>query len=165
MSQANIHFPNVPFPNTVWKWKRFNLGGIMMSLDVIEHGILRTEYDDARIHAAVNCASISCPDLSHQAYEPWNVQTMLSRQTAIWLENKMKGMLVADPPESNTIKLSKIFMWYKDDFNGGNFAKFLKDYKSPKNNLEKFMEKYGDNGITKWDIQYLDYNWNLNSYE
>jgi hypothetical protein len=154
--------PNVPFPNTVWKWQRFNVGGIVMSLDGIEHGILRPNYNDARIHAAVNCASISCPDLLNRAYEPWNVQSALSQQTKLFLENIAKGLFIEDPTGSNKIKLSKIFLWFKDDFSNGNVATFLKDYESPKTNIKTFLDKYGADDTTKWDIQYLDYNWNLN---
>ena len=73
------------------KWKRFNLGGSVYSLDDIEHGIIRPTFKDPRIHSAVNCASISCPDLRKEAYEESSLDFALINQTQLWLQNPSKN--------------------------------------------------------------------------
>ena len=58
----------IPFVTTPWAAKFFSIGGERMSLDNIEHGILRKKFDDPRIHFSLVCASMSCPRLRNEAY-------------------------------------------------------------------------------------------------
>ena len=58
----------IPFVNTVWDIKFINIQGQEYDLNAIEHGILRKNFRDGRLHAAVNCASFSCPPLRAEAY-------------------------------------------------------------------------------------------------
>ncbi|PCJ41557.1 MAG: DUF547 domain-containing protein [SAR86 cluster bacterium] len=115
-----------------------------LTLDDIEHNIIR-QLDEPRIHFAVNCASVSCPDLRHEAYRADKLDEQLDEQTRLFLNNE-KGLLL----ENNRLRLSKIFDWYGEDFDV--FG-----------NLEDFVRLY------RPDLQFdsvrtnLPYNWNLNA--
>ncbi len=127
-----------------WDKKFISIDGSTYSLNDIEHKILRPTFKDARIHFAVNCASISCPKLLNQAYTPTKIQGQLDRQTRSYLSSRHNEV------NSSSLKLSKIFDWYKGDFNaeGGVIA---------------FVDKYTSTDIqADASISYLNYNWNLN---
>lgn len=116
-----------------------------MTLDEIEHGTIRKNFDEYRIHFAVNCASISCPSLAIDAFTAKKLDDQLAKAESNFLYNKDKNYL-----KKNTMYVSKIFDWYEEDFEG--FGS-VKDYISTK---LKFNFK---------DVEYLDYNWNLNEYK
>jgi hypothetical protein len=90
---------------------RYRVAGADRSLDDIEHRILRVHYPDARIHAAVNCASISCPLLAGEAYEAGRLDAQLDRAMDRWLADPLRNRVLDTPP-----RLSKIFDWYGKDF-------------------------------------------------
>ncbi|GMH40967.1 hypothetical protein BSKO_08871 [Bryopsis sp. KO-2023] len=88
-----------------------------VSLNDVEHRLLRGEVsgnDEPRIHAAVNCASLSCPDLRAEAYTGDKLEDQLQEQMIIWLQNEGKGLRV--DKENNEIHMSTIFGWFRDDF-------------------------------------------------
>lgn len=115
-----------------------------LTLDDIEHKIIRT-FGEPRIHFAVNCASLSCPDLRHEAYRAEHLDEQLDDQTKLFLSNA-KGLLV----DGDRLRLSKIFDWYGEDFEVfGSLGNFIKLYRP---------ELQFDNVRTN-----LRYNWNLNS--
>ncbi len=140
------------FFSSPWKLEFFSLmGGKIKSLDPIEHKWLRPEFKDFRIHAAVNCASISCPRLRHEAYVPEKIEAQLNNQMEIWLGDAGRNEI-----STEGIKLSKIFDWYKEDFArwGEGIPAVLKKYaKVP--DLAKI-------NFVKTKIEFLDYNWDLN---
>ena len=133
------------FLSNVFNKDFIEFNGEMISLDDIEKGML-LPMGDARVHFAVNCASFSCPKLDNKAFLPENLDQHLD-QTAKSFLNSERNII-----KNNEIKLSKIFKWYKSDFE--------KQAKS----LIDFINLYSENKI-KPDakIDYLDYNWNLNS--
>lgn len=67
----------IPFVTTPWAAKFFSISGEQMSLDNIEHGILRQKFDDPRIHFTLVCASISCPRLRNEAYTAAQLEKQL----------------------------------------------------------------------------------------
>jgi hypothetical protein len=136
----------IPFVTTPWAAKFFSIGGEKMSLDNIEHGILRKQYNDPRIHFALVCASISCPRLRNEAYTADKLNAQLDDQGRDFLNNPAKNKLAKDQAQ-----LSKYFDWYKGDWeqNGQSVVKWVNRYATTK-----------IDGNTK--IDYLDYNWNLN---
>jgi hypothetical protein len=69
----------IPLVNTVWHIKFFKIGGKEASLDEIEHKILRKEFEEPRIHFAINCASFSCPPLLNEAFFPEKIDQQLDR--------------------------------------------------------------------------------------
>ena len=58
----------IPLIKDVWHYKFFKIAGVEMSLDEVEHSILRKEFEEPRIHFAINCASVSCPPLLNEAF-------------------------------------------------------------------------------------------------
>ena len=105
----------VAFGN-LWKDSLSELSGgqrslVALSLDGIEHGILRKRYKDARVHYAVNCASVGCPDLAPRAYTGGALEAMLEEGARGYI-NTPRGVRV----EGAGIRASKIYSWFSEDF-------------------------------------------------
>ena len=130
-----------------WKKVFIPIGGEKMSLDNIEHGILRKKFDDPRIHFALVCASISCPPLRPEAYSAARLSAQLDDQARDFLNNPGKNKI---SPAS--AQLSSYFDWYKDDWNANGQS------------VVKWVNKYSKTKITDdTKIGFMDYNWNLNA--
>ena len=127
-----------------WWLKRFKLNSEKITLNFIEHKILR-KMDDPRIHFAINCASRSCPKLQNIAYYSHKLENQLNAAASEFINDQTKNKINA-----NHLMLSKIFSWFKDDF--GNRIQLL-----------KFVNKYSKIKILEnARIEYLNYDWNLN---
>ncbi|MBA4747574.1 MAG: DUF547 domain-containing protein [Sphingopyxis sp.] len=100
-------------PLTLGPWDRkiITLAGNRLSLNDVEHGILRPIWRDVRIHYAVNCASIGCPNLAPQAYTAARLEAMLE-QAAIDFINHPRGFARVD----GKLRASSIFNWYGSDW-------------------------------------------------
>lgn len=105
--------PN-PFAFGPWKIKLITVAGVSLSLDDIEHGILRAHLRDARIHYAVNCASISCPNLLNRPFAGAELDSMLDRAAREYV-NHTRGVNVNS---DGALILSSIYKWYAEDFGG-----------------------------------------------
>lgn len=128
-----------------WKTHSWKIAGKNYTLDDIEHKILR-KMGDPRIHMAIVCASLSCPDLRNEAYLLEKIDTQLDDQTRKFLANPTKGMKTA----SEGITLSPIFKWFGEDFGGSE-------------GVLGFVRKYGSVDSENKDlIGYFDYDWSLN---
>lgn len=92
---------------------RFSVGDRSMSLDDIEHQILRGRFADARIHFAINCGSSSCPVLSRDAFDAAQLESQLEQASASFINAPAN---VAVDHDKRQVMLSKIFEWYGDDF-------------------------------------------------
>ena len=114
------------FFSPVWDKPAGSLGGEIVSLGRVEHKILRP-MGDPRIHLAIVCASVSCPDLRKEPYTAAKLNDQLDDQARQFLNNKGKGLKI----EKKAIRLSKIFDWFVEDFdvNGGVTA-FIKRYRT-----------------------------------
>ena len=122
-----------------------------LSLNDIEHRILRPLWNDPRIHYAINCASIGCPDLSPIVYRSGDIDYQLDEAGKRFI-NQTKGANFV----GGRLMLSKIFEWYSADFGGSDGTwKELMKYAEP--GLRKRLESY------KGGISY-HYNWKLNEY-
>lgn len=95
----------------VWTDLTWQAAGRTVTLDDIEHRILRPTFNDARIHFAVNCASISCPPLAAQPYRAETLDAQLTEAARTFLGSR-EGMRV----EGDTLFVSSIFKWYGEDF-------------------------------------------------
>lgn len=136
---------SVIFVNTVWDKKFFSIGGDKMSLNNIEHGILR-KMGDPRMHFTIVCASVSCPKLLNTAYEAATLDNQLNKAAGDFLADNTKNQVKAGNP-----KLSKIFDWFSGDFKANGKTKI------------EFINQFTPTKIDKnANISYLDYNWNLN---
>lgn len=120
------------------------VAGKKLSLNDIEHRILRPIWQDARTHYAVNCASLGCPNLQPIAFDA-NNQEMLLEQAAGSFINSDKGIHLS----GNTVVLSSIYEWFSADF--GDDKALIKHLKRYRPTLELSLEK----------VKY-DYNWDLN---
>jgi len=81
----------IPFVNSVWDIKFIHLGGETYDLDNIEHGILRKKFDDARIHAAINCTSFSCPRLRAEAYTAEKLEDQLDDAMRTFINDPLRN--------------------------------------------------------------------------
>lgn len=101
------------FADGPWGKKLLTVEGQKISLDDIEHRILRPIWKDPRIHYAVNCASIGCPNLARDAFTAANTNALLNRG-AIAYVNHPRGAAVRD----GRLTVSSIYKWFKADFGG-----------------------------------------------
>lgn len=101
------------FKDGPWDAKLVKIEGEGMTLNDIEHRILRPIWKDNRIHYAVNCASFGCPNLQPEAFTRENTQTLLEKG-ARGYANHPRGLRI----EGNRLTLSKIYNWFRVDFGG-----------------------------------------------
>ncbi|WP_281986764.1 DUF547 domain-containing protein [Aquimarina aggregata] len=126
-----------------WKQRFFKVNDKRYSLDDIEHEVLR-KFDEPRIHFVINCASNSSPKLLNMAYTAENINEALEKCTTMFINDPSKNTIT-----SSEVKVSKIFEWYKDDFNNGNVVDFINQYANVK--INKIPKK-----------GYVEYDWSLN---
>ncbi|MDZ7786607.1 MAG: DUF547 domain-containing protein [Halofilum sp. (in: g-proteobacteria)] len=99
------------FSNGPWGRELVEVEGIALSLDDIEHRILRPIWDDPRIHYAVNCAAIGCPDLQPVAFTADNAERLLERGARAYV-NDPRGAAIVD----GELVVSSIYHWFRADF-------------------------------------------------
>lgn len=136
-----------------WKRKFCKVGGKVYSLDDIEHTILRGQFGEEKIHFAVNCASASCPVLRSEAYTGEKLAEQLREQAERFLRDGVRNQFRL---EENTLYLSKVFDWYREDFEKKKSS--LLEYLAPYFSGEE-RRRLESGSIT---IKFLDYNWELN---
>lgn len=124
-----------------------------LSLDEIEHDIIRRQFDDPRIHFALNCASIGCPPLQRRAYIGGTLDSQLDQA----VKNTLRSEQWLNVTEKE-IEVTKIFDWYKDDFrsSGGSVREFIARYRK---DLRKILLE------EQRKIDFMDYDWKLNRVE
>jgi hypothetical protein len=138
----------------IWRKKVATVGGTAHSLDAIEHDILRKMFKEPRVHFAIVCASLSCPDLRADPYDPARLDAQLDEQTAAFLSNATKG--VRPGGDGKTARVSSIFKWFAGDFSAsGGVAAFIRAKAGP--GLRGSVSALSDAGLS-----YLDYDWSLN---
>ncbi len=143
---------------TIWDDEIIVINGSELSLNNIEHDIIRKKFDEERIHFALVCASISCPPLLNEAYEGYKLDKQLGEQAELFFNDVTKNKF---DKNTQTVYLSKILSWYEDDF-GGNEQAIL-------NYALQFIDKktanYIKSNLSEWNIKYMPYNWDLNEYK
>ncbi|WP_046756268.1 DUF547 domain-containing protein [Kordia jejudonensis] len=123
------------------------VGGKKITLNDIEHKLLRGNFNDARFHFVLVCAGLGCPPIIAEAYMPNTLDSQLDRQTRIALNN---DDFIKVNAKKKRVQLSEIMKWYKEDFTqNGNEIDFINKYRE-----EKIAEKS--------KISYYPYNWKLN---
>ncbi len=133
-----------------WKLKNMKVNGEALTLDDVEHKILRGLWRDPRIHYAVNCASIGCPNLARDAFTAANSQKLLNAGARAYI-NSPRGVKVS----RGRVQASKIYKWFKKDFGGNErgILKHLRLYAAPK--LAAKLK-------TARSISSYNYDWSLN---
>jgi hypothetical protein len=138
----------------VWRHDAGTVAGELVSLHRIEHQILR-RMEDPRIHAAVVCASTSCPSLWREPYRAGDIQRQLEGAMLHWLADPQKGMRIDRSEEE--IYLSKIFDWFEWDWDEiGGVRAVLQRYAPPDH--RDWLERHGEDA----DLEYFEYDWSLN---
>jgi Protein of unknown function, DUF547 len=113
------------FRSGPWDLKLIQVDGVELSLNDIEHRILRPIWRDNRIHFAVNCASLGCPSLQPEPFTAGNNERLLDQGASDYIHSP-RGVRF----EGNTLTLSSIFDWYQVDF-GGSQAALLSYLETP----------------------------------
>ncbi len=133
-----------------WKKKIARIDGQLLTLDQIEHDILRKQFKDPRIHFAVNCASKGCPPLLNEPYAADRIDRQLDRAATDFINDPRFNRLAGD-----VLWVSKIFDWFAEDFNDDVIGYFL-NY--AQGNLQQRLQ--ADRNRIR--VDYLDYDWSLN---
>ncbi|HER63264.1 MAG TPA: DUF547 domain-containing protein, partial [Desulfobacteraceae bacterium] len=138
------------FSNGPWDAKLLTIKGEKVSLNDIEHRILRPIFKDNRIHYAVNCASLGCPDLQPVAYTAANTEKLLEAGARAYI-NSPRGARM----EKGRLYVSSIYKWFRVDFGGSEdgVIKHLLQY--AEDDLAESLRTY-DKGLRD------DYDWSLN---
>ncbi len=113
------------FANGPWGAKLVSVEGERLSLDDIEHRILRPIWQDPRIHYAVNCAALGCPNLQSRAFTAANTDALLDAGAKAFINHPRGFALVA----RDRLQASSIYDWFQDDF-GASEAEILEHARS-----------------------------------
>ncbi len=133
-----------------WGKKRVTVKGVELSLDDIEHGILRSHWSDNRVHYAVNCASLGCPNLRAKPFVGASLEADLDDAARTYV-NHPRGVAVTE----GRVVLSKIYKWYGEDF-GDSDAEILDAVRvHARPDLREALEGRGR-------INGFEYDWALN---
>ena len=150
-SILNIKLSSGFFSKGPWKKKQLKIEGRKISLDDIEHRILRPIWNDPLNHYAINCASIGCPNLQNYAFTAKNIDKNLTRAAFDFINNprgvkiNTKGKLI----------LSSIYSWFKSDFGNNDKAIIAHLTRYAKPHLAEQLSKISN-------IEDYQYNWKLN---
>lgn len=133
-----------------WKAKVLRIKGVELSLDDIEHGILRPAFKDPRVHYAVNCASVGCPNLQPEALTGARLSQQLDAAARAYV-NHPRGAAVAN----GHLVISSIYNWFKADFGTSD------------DNVMRHLKAYADAPLlgqlkSVTAITGYDYDWHLN---
>jgi hypothetical protein len=126
-----------------WDQPSVSLFGNTITLNDLEHGIIRKRYNEPRIHMALVCAAQSCPPLRSEVYTADQLDIQLDDQSRIYLASP-DGLVI--DRAAGVVRISSIFKWYGDDFSS----------------VEGFIEKHSGESIKGLKIRYLNYDWSLN---
>jgi hypothetical protein len=136
-----------------WGAKLTSVEGERVSLDDIEHRILRPIWKDNRVHYALNCASLGCPNLQPTAFTAENSEALLERGAAEFI-NHPRGVSI----QKGRLQVSSIYVWFQEDF-GGTAEELMEHWQKYANpTLADALDKY-TGGLAH------DYDWRLNSVE
>lgn len=103
-----------PWGHDVWKRPAGVIAGFTVTLDNVEHDLLRVLWKEPRVHAVLVCGAKSCPPLRTEAYNGGKLEEQLQDQMKMWLADPFKGFRYDQ--EAHAVHLSKIFHWYGTDF-------------------------------------------------
>ena len=133
-----------------WGKKLLTINDQQVSLNDIEHRILRPIWKDPRIHYGLNCASIGCPNLLNQAYTAETIEVELDKAAREYV-NHPRGVRIED----NELHVSSIYSWFQEDFGEGELGVIKHIKKYAKNDLREKLKH-----IT--EIENDHYDWLLN---
>lgn len=144
------------FFNRTWH----TVGGESYTLNSIEHDIIRAEFGDPRIHAAINCASGGCPRLENRAFIASTLNERLDGAMRSFLNEERNVQIHI---ESKTVRLSKILSWFEDDFTQW----FEQEHRVSDAGILDYVIGYlspdrSKGVLPSFRVDYFDYDWSLN---
>lgn len=142
------------FFRPVWDRPAGQIAGRPYGLGEIEHEILRP-MGDPRIHGAIVCASVSCPNLRREPYAAARLDAQLDDNMRAWLARPEKGLAI--DRAGHRVTLSPIFDWFEDDFAARGGVKAVVARYAPETDRMWLRAN-----VSKSDIEYFDYDWSLN---
>lgn len=157
-----------------WKKIEFEVAGHDLTLDKIEHELLRKRFNEPRIHMALVCAALSCPNLRNEPYTRAGLEVQLDDQARRFLNHPKKFKI---DRHEKAVYLSQIFSWFGDDFLktygtsekfGGNFAGKSggrdKRERAVLNFISRYVGREDASLLEKgeYEVKYLHYDWTLN---
>jgi hypothetical protein len=149
----------------VWKFRRHALMGQQLTLDGIEHEILRREYNEPRIHAALVCAAMSCPPLRGEAFTGAQLDQQLEDQSKRWLASNA-GLQI--DRANRTVGISKIFEWFGEDWSRADPKAATVPGHEKQSAILRFIARYRPAEDQKlllggdYRLTHLPYDWSLN---
>jgi hypothetical protein len=152
--------------NGVWDKKKWEVAGEQLTINEIEHEILRKKFSEPRIHFAIVCASIGCPPLSSRPYLPDSLETQLAAAAQDFATSEDYNRL---DPGTGQAELSSIFDWFGDDFEETFYdANSLTSLSKKENAVLNFLiAQFPDDrrsalAAGSYQVRYRDYDWSLN---
>ncbi len=148
---------------SVWDRELIPLGRLVpdlrkarLTLNDVENQILRPTFRDARVHAAINCASVGCPPLRSEAFVAERLDAQLDEQVRAWLRDGSRNSF---DPAKRALEISKVFEWFREDFQ--------KNGKSARHWIAGHLPEHA-----AWleaeqppEVRYREYDWALNDVE
>ncbi len=165
---ASILYPKNSIRQISGVWDRLDFLAMnrKVTLDGIEHQILRKHFNEPRIHLALVCAAMGCPPLRNEPYTADKLDSQLDDQAERFISNASKFRI--DRAKAR-VHLSSIFKWYGDDFirSYGTDEKFAGHNKAERavlNYISKYLNDSDRDYLAsgKYEIEYLNYDWSLN---
>jgi len=149
----------------VWKFRKFAIAGELKTLDNIEHQILRSQFNEPRIHVALVCAAVSCPPLRREPYRGDRLDAQLEDQTRKYLASP-HGLRISRA--EGRVYLSSIFKWFGKDWidTYGVEGKFTgsKSERAVLNFISQYLDEVDREYLVEgnYKLKYLRYDWFLN---
>ncbi len=140
----------IPLIRTPWEKELVRLKTGVLTLDEVEHDILRPRFKDPRVHFAINCAAKSCPPLYPEPFTGARLDEQLNDATRSFINDATQYRL-----EGEELHVSRIFKWFGEDFDNDPLS-FFRKY------AEGALKEQLESGKKDVDIEYLDYDWSLN---
>ncbi|MEM9017672.1 MAG: DUF547 domain-containing protein [Verrucomicrobiota bacterium] len=161
-SVADVETPfYLPDKSGFFLLQRLTYGGAATSLYFLENNVIRKRFNDPRIHFALNCASIGCPELPRTPFLPKTLDKQLDFETRKFVNDPRQ---VRFDPKTNTLWLSSIFKWFRSDFTRSpgkdepvDLANYVRHYLHPAKRAQ--LDSLGPDP----KIGFLAYDWSLNA--
>lgn len=151
------HYPGIEsikdtgsFWESPWKKKMVRIDGGLLTLDEIEHDILRPQFQDPRVHFAINCAAKSCPPLYNIPFNGQDLDRQLDHTTRSFINDPARYRI-----DGNTLYVSRIFKWFGEDFDEDPIGFFQK---YAEGDLQSELQTRSQD----LRVKFLDYDWSLN---
>lgn len=147
-----------PDQPVVWDLPAGTVAGQTVSLNQIEHDQLRKVWDEPAVHGCIVCASASCPNLRPEAFVGTTVRQQMDDQVRQWMKNDTKGLHFS-PQHSHKLQLSRIFLWFADDFGGWEgLRQWLPQYLEDETLKERLAQD-------KVKVRFFEYSWKMNKQQ